>query len=331
MSSQMFRSTDKLMRDPSAADPLHGPSTPASPHSSFPLRHPEPSDQQYAWPPCARNRGVAARNMTTTLDSTESRSAPAHSAARLELPSHDDPATEPPIPSYEDATSPTVATAPVPFIPPALTGPHDAAADELPDYTVVDSNQTTFMIYGTFIHTPNGPAYHLSSLLDAQISKLRLRRLRAEDISLLEAGRIRNVAFDNSTTLYEAHDPPFIENAYYITSRTNSGWPGTLQLRFGVRRWHVSLVMLQGVAPKAMLTCGKTGGLRRRWTQRHNEMEPSEWKDEEGHVLATEVLKLEEGKMLPTIELSPDLNAVWRELMLALWVSRLWAGFGAGS
>jgi hypothetical protein len=35
--------------------------------------------------------------------------------------------------------------------------------------------------------------------------------------------------------------------------------------------------------------------------------------------------------MLPTIELSRDLNQVWRELMLALWVSRLWAGFGAGS
>jgi hypothetical protein len=272
--------------------------------------------------------------MTTAPDQTEPRSATAHSAARLPLPSNDDPAPEPPIPSYEDATShapPAVTTAPVPAIPSAPTLPQDAAADELPDYTVVDSNQTTFMIYGTFIHTPNGPAYHLSSLLDAQISKLRLRRLRAEDISLLEAGRIRNVAFDNSTTLYEAHDPPFIENSYYISSRTNGGWPGTLQLRFGVRRWHVSLVMQQGIAPKAMLTCEKTGSLRKKLLERRNEMEPSEWKDAQGHVLATEVLKLEDGKMLPTIELSKDLNQVWRELMLALWVSRLWAGFGAGS
>ncbi|EAT85323.1 hypothetical protein SNOG_07857 [Parastagonospora nodorum SN15] len=41
-------------------------------------------------------------------------------------------------------------------------------------------------------------------------------------------------------------------------------------------------------------------------------------KDVHGRVLATEVLKLEGGKMLPTIELSKDLGQVWRELMLAL-------------
>jgi hypothetical protein len=73
------------------------------------------------------------------------------------------------------------------------------------------------------------------------------------------------------------------------------------------------------------------GSLKKRILQRSNEMEPSEWKDADGHVLATEVLRLKEGKMLPTIELSRDLNQIWRELMLALWVSRLWAGFGAGS
>jgi len=236
----------------------------------------------------------------------------------------------PPIPSYEAA----IGVAPPVAAPPAIATnihPNINLADELPDYTPVDSNQTSFMIYGTFIHNPNGPSYHLSSLLDAHISKLRLRRLKAEDIALIEAGRTRNVAFDGSTTLYEAHDPPFLQNEYYIQSKTTNGWPGTLQLRFGFSRWHIRQVMQQGVTPQPLLTCGKIGGLKKRIVQRHNEMESSEWKDTEGRVLATDVLKLEGGKMLPTIELSKDLNETWRELMLTLWVARLWAGFGAGS
>jgi hypothetical protein len=89
--------------------------------------------------------------------------------------------------------------------------------------------------------------------------------------------------------------------------------------------------MEQGVTPQPLLTCGKTGGLKKRILGRRNEMEPSEWKDVQGRVLATEVLRLEGGKMLPTIELAKDLNEMWRELLLTLWVSRLWAGFGAGS
>jgi hypothetical protein len=230
-----------------------------------------------------------------------------------------------PIPSYEAATR----LAPPIFSP---TVPENAPlTDELPDYTPVDESQTTFMIYGTFIHTPNGPAYHLSSLLDARIAKLRIRRLRAEDIALIEAGRTRNVSFDTSTILYEAHDPPFLQNEYYIQSRTNNGWPGALQLRFGFRHWHVRQVMQQGITPQALLTCGKVGALKKRILERRNEMEPSVWKDTQGRVIATEVLKLEDGKMMPTIELSKELNQMWRELMLALWVSRLWAGFGAGS
>lgn len=232
----------------------------------------------------------------------------------------------PPIPSYEAATSiapEAVAASPL--------HQHVAAADELPDYTVVDSNQTSFLIYGTFIYTPNGPAYQLSSLLDATIPRLRIRRLRAEDVALIESGRTRTVAFDKSTTLYEAHDPPFLQNEFYISGHAAGTWQSTLQLRFGFRRWHIRQVQKQGVEPKPLLTCGKTGALAKRILRRKNEMEPSEWKDSHGRVLATEVLRLEGGRMLPTMELSKDLDSTWRELMLALWVSRLWAGFGAGS
>jgi hypothetical protein len=264
--------------------------------------------------------------MNTASGRLDENSARAHPPAQEPLPAVSTiPASSPPIPSYEAATglaSPVIS---------AIVPEDVPTVDELPDYTPIDENQTTFMIYGTFIHTPNGPAYHLSSLLDARIAKLRMRRLRAEDIALIEAGRTRNVSFDTSTTLYEAHDPPFLQNEYYIQSKTNGGWPGALQLRFGFRRWHVRQVMEQGITPQAFLTCGKVGALKKRILERRNEMEPSVWKDNQGRIFATEVLKLEDGKMLPTIELSKELNQMWRELMLALWVSRLWAGFGAGS
>jgi hypothetical protein len=264
--------------------------------------------------------------MTTASNHVEEDSARAHPPAQGSAAAASTiPASIPPIPSYEAATG----LAP-PIVQPIVPG-NAALPDELPDYTPVDENQTTFMIYGTFIHTPNGPAYHLSSLLDARIAKLRIRRLRAEDIALIEAGRARNVSFDMSTTLYEAHDPPFLQNEYYIQSKTYGGLPGALQLRFGFRTWHVRQVMQQGITPQAFLTCGKVGALKKRILERKNEMEPSVWKDTQGRVLATEVLKLEGGKMMPTIELSKELNQMWRELMLALWVSRLWAGFGAGS
>jgi hypothetical protein len=264
--------------------------------------------------------------MNTASDRVDENGARAHPPAQEPLPAvSTNPASSPPIPSYEAATglaSPVI---------PAIVPEDVPIVDELPDYTPIDENQTTFMIYGTFIHTPNGPAYHLSSLLDARIAKLRMRRLRAEDIALIEAGRSRNVSFDTSTTLYEAHDPPFLQNEYYIQSKTNGGWSGALQLRFGFRHWHVRQVREQGITPQAFLTCGKVGALKKRILERRNEMEPSVWKDDQGRILATEVLKLEDGKMLPTIELSKELNQMWRELMLALWVSRLWAGFGAGS
>jgi hypothetical protein len=113
--------------------------------------------------------------MNTAPEQREHNSETAQPAAPPEPTTSDTlPASSPPIPSYEAATN--VAPLAVPH-----TVPQDVAlADELPDYTVVDSNQTTFMIYGTFIHNPNGPAYHLSSLLDAP-KTLRLSKLAAHE------------------------------------------------------------------------------------------------------------------------------------------------------
>ncbi|OAL52497.1 hypothetical protein IQ07DRAFT_482696, partial [Pyrenochaeta sp. DS3sAY3a] len=198
-----------------------------------------------------------------------------------------------------------------------------------PAYAVVDDKATTYTIYGTFIHTPSGPAYQLSSLLDAVISRIRIRRLRGEEVSRLQDGAM-NIPFDNASTLYEAHDPPFTVNEYYLQGKQSSCLPGVLQLRFGLKRWHVRH-MMAGARVGDLMTCGKPGGLGRALKERRNEMQPSEWKDSEGAVIAVEVLKMAEGGKMPTIELREHLDQTTRELVLALWVTRLWAAFGAGS
>lgn len=228
-----------------------------------------------------------------------------------------------PIPTYEEAN----AHAP-PAIPPPLNA--EPPPELPPAYAVVDEKATTFTIYGTFIHTPSGPAYQLSSLLDACINKLSIRRLRAEEVSRLQAGAT-NVRFDTASTLYEAHDPPFVLNEYYIHSKSGSCLPGVLQLRLGLRRWHVRHMPTQGAQPVDLMTCGKRGKFAKVIRERRNEMEPSEWKDSDGTVVATEVLKMQNGGKMPTIELREDLDQTCRELLLALWVARLWAAFGAGS
>jgi hypothetical protein len=255
------------------------------------------------------------------------------------------PAIDAPIPSYEEAVAPPPSAPPsqatiIPTYAPPSGPPPSTIPASLPDieappelppaYAVVDEKATTFTIYGTFLHTPSGPAYQLSSLLDARINKLRLRRLRAEEVTGLQAGA-PTVPFDNTTVLYEAHDPPFLVNEFYVTSKTSRGLPGMLQLRFGLRRWHVKHMPVPGGKANEIMTCGKRGGFGRKVRERRNEMEPSEWKDSEGTVVATEVLQIANGGKMPTITLREDLDQVCRELILALWVSRLWAAFGAGS
>ncbi|CAO2647582.1 Nn.00g085040.m01.CDS01 [Neocucurbitaria sp. VM-36] len=233
-----------------------------------------------------------------------------------------------PIPSYDEANN---LAPPNPNSIPAVDTPSQTPPTELPPaYAVVDEKATNFTIYGTFIHTPSGPAYQLSSLLDACISRLRIRRLRAEEVTLLQGGA-PTVAFDNSRVLYEAHDPPFAVNEYFVQGKQSSCLPGVLQLRFGLRRWHVRHMPEQGGTANEIMTCGKRGKFGRVLKQRRNEMEPSEWKDSEGNVMATEVLKIVDGGKMPTIELREDLDQTCRELILALWVARLWIAFGAGS
>lgn len=250
-----------------------------------------------------------------------------------------------PIPTYEESTNQAGSTA---YAPPA--GPPSPATiahcssraspaqptaslpTELPpSYAVVDEIATKFTIYGTFIHTPTGPAYQLSSLLDACISKLRIRRLRAQEIARLQTGA-NNVTFNDSSTIYEAHDPPFLLNEYYVTGVSAKALPGALQMRLGLRRWHIRHIPFQDARPVEIMTCGKAGGFSHAVKERKNEMEPSLWKDSQGTIVATEVIKLDQwGKRMPTIEMKEGLDQMCRELLLALWVSRLWASLGAAT
>jgi len=170
----------------------------------------------------------------------------------------------PPIPTYEEAAGLS-----------PLRSAHGTLPHELPPaYAVVDEKATSYTIYGTFIHTPSGPAYQLSSLLDARINKLGIRRLRAEEVLRLQHHGAYNIPFDPSSALYEMHDPPFVMNEYYIRGKSSTTLPGMLQLRLGLRRWHVCHMPAEGARPVQLMTCGKRGGFGRVIRERRNEMEP---------------------------------------------------------
>jgi hypothetical protein len=230
-----------------------------------------------------------------------------------------------PIPSYEEAANLPLPPGPPPQQILSSAGP---AADELPSYTELDANQTSFMLYSTFIHTPTSAAYQLSSALDSANSPLHIRRLRAEEIPLAHNVPI---PFDKARTLYDVADPPWRANEYYLRGQRSHCFNGTLQLRFGYRTWHVSHDIGPESRPREMMTCRKVSagfGRGKQRVKRGNFEEPFEWKDLQGRLLATEGLqRMTDGGIVPAIELAEGLDQMWRELMISLWISRLWASF----
>lgn len=250
-----------------------------------------------------------------------------------------------PLPEAEDVPIPTYAEAngyaPPPGPPPAATSSalpqaeiaSPPAADELPGYDTIDPKNTTFLLYSTFLHTPNGPAYQLSSQLDSYHSPLRIRRLRAAEIPLAHE---LPIPFDRSQTLYEISDPPFRENEYYMVGKKPHCYSGALQLTFGWKTWHVRHIAGPSSAARQILTCRKIsagGGLFGKGKSKSGAVEkdgltePFEWKDTNGKLLATEGLQLLPGGVVPTLHLSPELDSMWRELMISFWIARLWATF----
>ncbi|OSS49305.1 hypothetical protein B5807_05448 [Epicoccum nigrum] len=259
---------------------------------------------------------------------------------RTSLPEAEDA----PIPTYAEASGyapppgPPPATEPaasatVPAAPPRVDVASPPAADELPGYDTIDPKNTEFLLYGTFIHTPNGPAYQLSSPLDSFNSPLRLRRLRAAEIPLAHEIPI---AFDRAQTLYEMADPPFRDNEIYMVGKKPHCHGGALQLSFGWKTWHIRHIAGPNSAPTEILTCRKVtagGGLfgkgknRAGAVERDGLTEPFEWRDAHGRVLAVEGLQLLSAGVVPTVRLSEGLDPMWRELMVAFWAARLWATF----
>lgn len=259
---------------------------------------------------------------------------------RTSLPEAEDA----PIPTYAEASgyapppgpppaAEPAAPATIPAVPPHIAVASPPAADELPGYDTIDPKNTEFLLYSTFIHTPNGPAYQLSSPLDSFTSPLRLRRLRAAEIPLAHEIPI---AFDRAQTLYEITDPPFRDNEIYMVGKKPHCHGGALQISFGWKTWHIRHIAGPNSAPNEILTCRKVtagGGLfgkgknRAGAVEKDGLTEPFEWRDGEGRVMAVEGLQLMSAGVVPTVRLSEGLDSMWRELMVAFWVARLWATF----
>lgn len=100
-------------------------------------------------------------------------------------------------------------------------------------------------------------------------------------------------------------------------------------MKFRLHKWRVSHVSRPGAKPKEILSCKKVGAFGSTKLNRKRDVEGSEWKDAQGRVVATEKLEVgPDGGVVPTVELSPDLDQTWRELVLTLWSTRLWIAFG---
>ncbi|KAF2792966.1 hypothetical protein K505DRAFT_245462, partial [Melanomma pulvis-pyrius CBS 109.77] len=209
-------------------------------------------------------------------------------------------------------------------------------ADDPPAYALLDSTQTSFTIHGTFIHTPNGPCYQLSSPLDQRGPYFRVRRLGAKEAA--QVG-VAPISFDRGATLYEVNDPPLLDNEYHMQGKRRSCLPGVLEIKYRSARgrWEVRHVARSGSGARGVevLTRKCVGGGGRfggKGLDRRRERGVSEWKDAQGRVVATEVVKGGEGEgegvLVPTIELSGELDQTWREVVLCLWAARLWVAFG---
>lgn len=211
------------------------------------------------------------------------------------------------------------ARLPYSLVSEAMAGP---CFEHPPGYRTVDPLATRFTIYGTIIDTPSGPAYQLSDFLDTCSTRLRMRRLHSHDVSQLQTCP-GNIAFDNRATLYEMCNE---SSRYYITGKCEGTLPGMSVLQFGYFKWYVQHVH-NGVA-SPLMSCGKSTMLHAIRNPR-DETTTSIWRDKHGIPVAAEVLKFDRyGKRMPVIELTNGLAEPDKELLLALWVCRLWATFG---
>lgn len=172
-----------------------------------------------------------------------------------------------------------------------------------------------FTLYGRLIDNVTGITYRISSLLDESTSTLCLERA-CVDLKQMQ-GVTDESKIQSDLTIYKMYS---ISDKIYIQARSIDSLPGIAQLSYGSRRWHVKHTLNS-------LTCEKSEFVAQ-LTDWQNELRPNVWKNENGAIVATEVLKIDSaGKRRSILWLNKDLDLISREFLLAVWMSRLWAVF----
>ncbi|KAF2646486.1 hypothetical protein P280DRAFT_464703 [Massarina eburnea CBS 473.64] len=248
---------------------------------------------------------------------------------------------EDPIPTYTEATATSASPA---YLPPIPTIQSSYAAlqpalpvDEPPAYAVLDAAQTTFSLHGTFVHTSNGPAYQISSPLTTRGPYLRIRRLRRKELQ-----RHTPIAFDKENILYEVNDPPLLDSEWHVMGKRRGCLPGVLMMKWrafpGRGKWRVRQVLRPGDSGEEILCC-KLAKVPRSSKSPSSPLSPNAgspaqlhmctWTTRAKEVIATETLRVnDDGTMVPVLELKDGLEQKWRELLITVWLTRLWVAIG---
>lgn len=181
-----------------------------------------------------------------------------------------------------------------------------------PEYTELDEAPRSFTIAGSFVYTPAGPRYQLSSNLDHASVSLKIRRLRAKEVHKVSSSSSEPLAFDKDGTLYTIDDAAF-QQAHVIRGLRKQCLRGTLTFESGLTR------------VKIMHQPNKDGPKFILFDVKKNKRGLLEWKSAEGAIIGTEFMREDAcGIERITLELTDSLSLSIREALLTCWVARHW-------
>ncbi|KAF1951325.1 hypothetical protein CC80DRAFT_454316, partial [Byssothecium circinans] len=242
------------------------------------------------------------------------------------------------IPTYSEATS----TSPPPP-PPSHSAPPSPRSTTLPPaYAVLDATQTTFSLHGTFIHTPSTPAYQISSPLTTHGPYFRIRRLQRTELQAFQSQSVNPspnpssspIVFDKESILYEVNDPPLLDNEWHIIGKRRGCVRGVLVLKWRRGKWRVLQVLERGgkgveivsfkpspsPSPSSLSSSSKT---------QPEPPPPYTYYSAAKDVLASESFHVRgDGSVVPKLEVRQGLEGQWREMLITVWVTRLWVACG---
>lgn len=189
----------------------------------------------------------------------------------------------------------------------------DIPDDDLPPpYTYLDENPKSFTIRGTFIWSPSGPCYQLSSTLDQRGLALFLRKLTAREVKRATNPTASALPFDKLTVLYEI-TCQILGSALEIHGRRRGTIPGLVTMKSGFRTWHIAKHSPGPRDSKQELLSRKLGG------------DNQHWKDSRGDTIAKEsMVAPDTSTAFASLELTKDLTVEMREFLITCWVARLW-------